>query len=459
MGQKKKVFECEECGFQSPNWMGRCSSCGNWNTFKEYYQEKKGSKKRKTISDSLQAEPQPLTEIGEGIQERLSSGISEFDRVLGGGLVEGSLILLGGAPGIGKSTLILQVAFLFSQRNNRILYIAGEESKKQLALRAERIEACHENIDILATTSYHRAAEVSNTRDFDLVIVDSIQTIYDNELDSSPGSIVQVREMTANFLQFAKESGVAVILIGHVTKEGQLAGPRVMEHMVDTVLYLEGDNSNNHRLLRASKNRFGSIEEVGVFAMGSSGLKEIKNPSSLFLRERPPDSSGSVVVPVSEGSRVILVEVQVLVTSSTFGNVQRITSGVDKGRANLLLAVLEKHLGLNFQDRDIHFNVVGGLQVSEPALDLALAAATISSYFDLVLPTDLALCGEVGLSGEVRSVSNLKSRLQEAEKMDFSTFILPAGNYQEEMNKFSLDLAPIKKIVELEKFLKQLASK
>ncbi len=468
MARAKKYYRCQECGYESPNWMGRCSSCGNWNTFIEYYRDKSSSRKGgsslstgdRTAGDRAAGDgSQPLTKITDNEQERIISGITEFDRVLGGGLVNGSLVLLGGAPGIGKSTLILQVAFLFGQQNKKVLYIAGEESRHQLALRAERIGAYHDNIFILSTTSYQSAAGEIMENDFDIVIVDSIQTIYDEEVDSSPGSLVQVREVTQAFLRLSKGTGIPVILIGHVTKKGQLAGPRIMEHMVDTVLYLEGDSSNNYRLLKASKNRFGSIAEVGVFSMEGSGLMEISNPSNLFLREKPAGSSGSVVVPVSEGSRIILVEAQVLVTSGTYGASRRITSGIDRGRANLLLAVLEKHLGLNLADRDIHFNIVGGLKVSEPALDLALAAATISSYFDLPLDSELAVCGEVGLSGEIRSIPGMKSRIKEVVRMGFSSLIFPRANYSQEFADFKLDLKPVKKIDGLERQLKKLTDR
>ena len=450
LAKPKKYYKCTECGYKSSNWMGKCSSCDSWNTFVEYM-ENKSKKKTKNISGDISVKPLVEDSI-ETDDERISVNINEVDRVLGGGLVKGSLVLLGGEPGIGKSTLTLQIAHKLAKNNNKILYISGEESANQISIRAKRLSAFNENIYIMSITDINSIHEHLNSSTYDLVIADSIQTIYDSQYDSSPGSTVQIREVTSSFMSFAKRENVPVIIIGHVTKKGQIAGPKLMEHMVDTVLYLSGE-SNNYRLLKGHKNRFGSVEEVGVFSMDGDGLCEVENPSNLFLRERPINSSGSTVVPISEGNRVILVELQALVAPSSYGNPQRIASGIDRGRANLILAVLEKRLGLNLSERDAHFNIVGGLNVKEPALDLALAAAIISSYLDYDIPSNAVFFGEIGLSGEVRSVQADNNRIKEAKKMDFSQIVLPKGNIKGKTFE-KVDLHPISNVNELFKLIK-----
>ncbi|MGM0420185.1 MAG: DNA repair protein RadA [Bacillota bacterium] len=453
MAKTKTYYKCSECGYKSINWMGRCSRCDSWDTFIEY-QETSNNKNKQTRKRRTN-KPRPLQkQLANQARQRLNTDILEFDRVLGGGIVKGSLILLGGEPGIGKSTLILQVAHKISKANKNILYISGEESSAQIGMRAERLGVFSDNIFIMATTNYDEILKELNNNEYDLVIADSIQTIYDPQYESSPGSVVQIREVTSSFIDYAKNRDVPVVLIGHVTKQGQLAGPKLMEHMVDTVLYLSGENHNNYRLLKSSKNRFGSVEEVGVFTMVSEGLREVVNPSDLFLQERPANSSGSVVVPVSEGNRVILVEAQVLVAGSSYGNPQRIASGLDRGRANLLLAVLEKRLGLNLSDRDVHFNIVGGLNVKEPALDLALAAAIISSYLDVNIPSEMLFFGELGLSGEIRSVPRYEQRLKEAFKMGFNKVVSPAGNLNDNRHQLELEIFPIKDIRDLYQLIK-----
>ncbi|MFW6382204.1 MAG: DNA repair protein RadA [Bacillota bacterium] len=450
MAKPKKYYKCTECGYKSTNWMGKCSSCGNWNTFVEFIEEKSKVSNRKISKDIT---VKPLTEKSLDIEEeRISINIKEVDRVLGGGLVKGSLVLLGGEPGIGKSTLTLQIAKELAKNNKKVLYISGEESINQISIRAKRLKAFNDNIFIMSITDINSIYRHLNDKNYDLIIADSIQTIYDSEYDSSPGSTVQIREVTSSFMSFAKEENVPVIIIGHVTKKGQIAGPKLMEHMVDTVLYLSGE-SNNYRLLKSHKNRFGSVEEVGVFSMESNGLGEVANPSNLFLRERPINASGSTVVPISEGNRVILVELQALVASSNFGNPQRIASGIDRGRANLILAVLEKRLGLNLSERDVHFNIVGGLKVKEPALDLALAAAIISSYLDYNIPSDTVFFGEIGLSGEVRSVQGYKNRIGEAKKLDFKKIVLPKGNKNNDFSE-KINLYPIANVNELFNLIK-----
>lgn len=450
MAKTKKYYKCTECGYKSTNWMGKCSSCNSWNTFVEYI-EKKNNNSSKNISGDITVKP--LIEKSLGTEdERISINIKEVDRVLGGGLVKGSLVLLGGEPGIGKSTITLQIAKKLAENNKKVLYISGEESINQISIRAKRLNAFNNNILIMSITDINSIYKHLNGKDYDLIIADSIQTIYDSQYESSPGSTVQIREVTSSFMSFAKKENVPVIIIGHVTKKGQIAGPKLMEHMVDTVLYLSGE-SNNYRLLKSHKNRFGSVEEVGVFSMESDGLGEVENPSNLFLRERPINSSGSTVVPISEGNRVILVELQALVASSNYGNPQRIASGIDRGRANLILAVLEKRLGLNLSERDVHFNIVGGLKVKEPALDLALAAAIISSYLDYNIPSDTIFFGEIGLSGEVRSVQAYKNRISEAKKMDFKQIVLPAGNKSDNSLE-NINLYPIANVNELFNLIK-----
>ncbi len=459
MARAETIYRCQECDYQTTNWMGRCSSCGNWNTFIKY---NKNSEKVAAASSDTAGDYAPAEALTEDIKKRdtpprFNTAMAEFDRVLGGGIVAGSLVLLGGAPGVGKSTLILQVSHMLAEKELRCLYIAGEESADQLALRAERLGVFHGRIEILSATSWQKISSHLEDEEYDFVVVDSIQTVYDSSYQSSPGSVTQVREVTSSFQQLARKQNIPVFLVGHVTKEGQLAGPKVMEHMVDTVLYFQ-ESSNFYRLLKAHKNRFGTTDEVGVFAMGDSGLREIKNPSSLFLEGRPENCSGSAVVPVLEGSRTILVELQALVSSKGYGHSRRITSGLNRDRADLLLAVLDKRLGLELAERDVHFNVVGGLQLDEPALDLALAASVISSYLDIALPPDLAAFGEVGLSGEVRAVSRPDRRAVEASKMGFNGLMLPASSRLEEFDPGQeMEIIEIDRITDLLGYIRTLA--
>ncbi len=456
MSQKNTVYRCQDCGYQTTNWMGRCSSCGNWNTFIKY--NKNSEKDARAENEVSEIECFSLTgnfRNSSPQDSRINTGMSEFNRVLGGGVVPGSLVLLGGSPGVGKSTLILQIASFLADKNLKILYISGEESGEQLAMRAERLQAFDENIKILTETLWQNISSHVENNDYDFIIVDSIQTVYDSSYQSSPGSVMQVKEVTASFQQVAKNQNIPVFLIGHVTKQGQLAGPKVMEHMVDTVLYFQ-ENSNSHRLLKAHKNRFGATDEVGVFAMREDGLQQINNPSSLFLEGRPNNCSGSVVAPINEGSRTILVEIQALVSSGNYGHSRRITSGVNKDRANLLLAVIDKRLGLNLAERDVHFNIVGGLEVNEPALDLALAASVISSYFDIVLPADLLVFGEMGLAGEVRSASQSEKRIMEGKKMGFKRVLLPEANSMDDLQGEKLNFIDIDRISALLKYIKSI---
>lgn len=443
-------YICEECGYKTSKWMGKCPDCESWNTFHE---EDPGTKKVKKVE--IKTEACPVSKINSGVRPRFATGIGELDRVLGGGIVSGSLILLGGAPGIGKSTLILQVASLFSKEDNNILYISGEESATQIKLRADRLNAISDQLYILAESDYEQINAHLNRQKYDLIVIDSIQTVYHPELDSAPGSIPQIREITSSLMKFAKTMEVPVILIGHVTKEGQLAGPRALEHLVDTVLQFEGDQNYAYRLLRAIKNRFGSTNEVGVFEMKSNGMEEVLNPSQLFLEERPTGVSGSVIVPIIEGSRTLLIEIQSLVSTSTFSAPQRLTTGVDYKRVNILLAVLEKKLAMNFQTSDVHINITGGFRVEEPALDMGIITAIISSHKNKALPERLAVVGEVGLAGEVRAVSKIKQRLKELKKLGYSKIILPYSNLKGLDFDPELDLEGIKHIKELSGYISE----
>ncbi|MFW5996152.1 MAG: DNA repair protein RadA [Halanaerobiaceae bacterium] len=448
MAREKTVFICNECGYKTTNWMGRCTGCGAWNSLQEVSSEEQES----GINEQKVAEtvdPVPVTDIGDRERFRLSSGIDEFDRVLGGGVVQGSLILFGGAPGIGKSTLMLQIAYLFSRQYGEVLYISGEESARQIKLRADRLSTLDDNLFIAAETEYEKIEQIIRTGDYSLVIVDSIQTIYGRNSESTPGSVSQIKDVSTGLQKAAKELGVPVFLIGHITKKGELAGPRVLEHLVDTVLRLEGDRNHRYRILRAVKNRYGSTREMGVFRMKSSGIEEVKNPSRLFLEGRPEGEPGSVIVPVIEGSRTVLVEVQALISGAAFSAPQRVTTGLDNKRVSILLAVLEKKLGFNFRDQDVHLNITGGITVKEPALDLGIITAIVSSYRDMALDANLAVVGEVGLTGEVRGISRIKMRIKELKKMGFKTILLPQDNLKDLDFSPAINMLGIRKISEV----------
>jgi len=428
MAKIRSRYVCQNCGRQSPRYMGRCPSCGEFNTMIEEILE------TSKISGKAEARPKPsfgsghaqrLIEVSMEGDPRLAVPLNEFNRVLGGGIVPGSIILIGGDPGIGKSTLLLQTSALIAEHVGRVLYVSGEESARQIKLRADRMGVAAAELFVVAETNLATILEQVNQIEPTVLIIDSIQTIYTEESESSPGSVSQVRECASRLQMLAKTSGVSVFLIGHVTKEGVIAGPRVLEHIVDTVLYLEGDPFQAYRLLRSVKNRFGATSEVGVFEMSGLGMIEVPNPSELFLAERVLNAAGSAIAVTMEGTRPLLVEMQALTSPTTFGNPRRTPNGVDSARLLLISAVLTKRFGLKLHEQDIFVNVIGGLKVNEPASDLAMAVALASSYYDKAAPPDLAFIGEIGLSGELRAVAQLPARIHEAAKIGFKRVLIP----------------------------------
>lgn len=422
------VFFCQECGYESSKWMGQCPACKKWNTLVEEKVNVTGSGmggSAKTSPIKTSSKPVELGSISMKEEERIRTGIEELDRVLGGGIMQGSLTLVGGDPGIGKSTLLLQVCRQLSNAGRRVLYISGEESLKQIKLRAMRIGEFRENMLLLCETNLGMIEEAIRHTNPEIVIIDSIQTMYQEEVSAAPGSVSQVREATNVFLQLAKGMGIAIFIVGHVTKEGTVAGPRVLEHMVDTVLYFEGDRYASYRILRGVKNRFGSTNEIGVFEMRREGLVEVENPSEYMLSGKPIGASGSVVVCSLEGTRPILIEIQALVCRTNFGIPRRQTTGTDFNRVNLLMAVLEKRMGLQIGDCDAYVNIAGGIRINEPAIDLGIIMALVSSFKNRIIDEKTLVFGEVGLSGEVRAVNMAQQRVQEAKKLGFDTVILP----------------------------------
>ena len=433
MAKAKTVFFCKECGYESAKWMGQCPGCKEWNTFVEEPAERKAAAGRGPgISARTGAAGRPgrvkparLEEISVEENDRIGTGFGELDRVLGSGIVGGSLVLVGGDPGIGKSTLLLQVCRNLAQSGKKVLYISGEESLKQIKLRAARIGQVTGELSFLCETNLDVIQEVLEEEKPDVAVIDSIQTMFREEISSAPGSVSQVRESTNLLMQIAKSQGIAVFIVGHVTKEGMVAGPRVLEHMVDTVLYFEGDRSDTYRILRAVKNRFGSTNEIGVFEMEEKGLQEVQNPSEFLLSGRPEDASGAAVACLMEGTRPILLEVQALVTATSFGMPRRTAAGTDYNRVNLLMAVLEKRCRYEMSRYDAYVNIAGGMRMNEPALDLAIIMSLVSSLKDRAIDPKTVIFGEVGLSGEVRGVSMAEQRVNEAVKLGFETCILP----------------------------------
>ena len=423
---KTSAFFCQNCGYESAKWMGQCPGCKEWNTFVEELVDRKalsGSGKRKPASA---AKPVPLSSVVASNEERVSTNMKELDRVLGGGIVRGSLVLVGGDPGIGKSTLLLQVCRNLSAQGQSVLYVSGEESLQQIKIRAERIGTFTDNLQLLCETNLDLIREVIERQKPQIVVIDSVQTMYNDSVGSAPGSVSQVREATSVLMQIAKGMDISIFIVGHVTKEGVVAGPRVLEHMVDTVLYFEGDRHESYRILRGVKNRFGSTNEIGVFEMRAEGLAEVENPSEYMLSGKPADASGSVVACSVEGTRPILLEIQALICHSYFNNPRRTATGTDFNRVNLLLAVLEKRLGMQLSDCDAYVNIAGGIRMNEPAIDLGIVLAIISSKLDLTIDEKTICFGEVGLSGEVRGVTMAEQRVAEAAKLGFKRCILPS---------------------------------
>ena len=443
---KKSIFFCQNCGHEESKWLGQCPVCRQWNTFVE---EKVTVAKTGGQTKSLkEAEVVALSSVQTDREERVCTGIGELDRVLGGGIVPGSLVLVGGDPGIGKSTLLLQVCQRLTERKQKLLYISGEESLKQIKLRADRMGTFTDDLLLLCETNIETIRSVIEKERPSLVVIDSIQTMYSQEVSSAPGSVSQVREATNIFMQIAKGMGISIFIVGHVTKEGTVAGPRVLEHMVDTVLYFEGDRHASYRILRGVKNRFGSTNEIGVFEMRQDGLREVENPSEFMLNGRPENASGSVVACSMEGTRPILLEIQALVCRSNFGMPRRTAAGTDYNRVNLLMAVLEKRLGLPLSNYDAYVNIAGGIRINEPAVDLGIVLALVSSYKNRPVSEDVLVFGEVGLSGEVRAVNMPEQRVSEAKKLGFQTCILPAVSLDAVKNIQGIKLLGVKSINE-----------
>lgn len=447
MKSKKTAFFCQQCEHQSPKWLGKCPSCGEWNSFVE--EETEGTDRRISIPIDFRESPMPIDSIEADEKDRYITGISEMDRVLGGGIVRGSAILIGGDPGIGKSTLLLQLLDRLAGKGSRVLYISGEESSKQIKLRGLRIGAVSKNLFVLVEVSLENILGQIMEINPEVVVVDSIQTVFSEHLSSAPGSVSQVREASEKLILFSKKSGIPVFLIGHVTKEGSIAGPRVLEHMVDTVLYFEGDSGHAFRVIRSVKNRYGPTNEIGVFEMSGKGLIEVSNPSALFLSERPAHSSGSIVVPSMEGTRPILVEVQSLVNENTFGIPRRTTIGVDHNRVSLLAAVLDKVCGFHLGNHDIFINVAGGVKLTEPAVDLGIISSMISSFLNRTIDSGAVVCGEVGLTGEIRGIGQAESRVKEAYRMGFTRCIMPKGIALDNLSNIEIDVVGIRSIREL----------
>lgn len=444
MAKTKTIYACNECGATSIRWVGKCPECEKWNTMVEMLDDIKDIKVRGVSCGDIKV----LGDIKHDTTERYYTGIGEFDRVLGGGIVKGCLTLIGGDPGIGKSTLLLQAAGNLSADRNDVLYVSGEESLHQLAIRAKRLDINSTTLNILCETNAEKIIEKAKNIDAKFLIIDSIQTIYREELTSAPGSIAQVRECAGVFMRFAKLSDCSVFLVGHVTKSGSIAGPRVLEHMVDTVLYFEGTSINSYRILRAVKNRFGSTNEIGVFEMSDKGMLEIENPSQALMSQKSEGFPGSVVMITMEGSRPILVEIQALVSQTAFGTPRRQASGIDYNRMVLILAVLEKRSGLQLYDKDVYVNVAGGLRLIEPASDLPLAIAVSSALKNKCIDSDVAVFGEVGLTGEVRSVAHVQQRVNEAYRSGFKRVILPGRSLKGIKTPEGMELIPVERLMQ-----------
>lgn len=446
----KSAYFCGNCGYESPKWMGKCPECGEWNRFVE--EKISTSKNNKSIGLIKSSKPIKISDITVKEDLRMKMPSSEFNRVLGGGLVLGSLTLIGGEPGIGKSTLLLQN--ILSIRNKKILYVSGEESASQLKLRADRLGKVSENTYILCETDLDNIFSSIKNIEPELILIDSIQTICSNDIDSAPGSVSQVRECSASLLRYAKESGVPIILVGHINKDGAIAGPKVLEHIVDTVLQFEGDRQYLYRILRSIKNRFGSTNEIGIYEMVQSGLKEVKNPSEMLLSDNRDEEMGGMAIGVTmEGARPFMVEVQALVSTAAYGTPQRSVTGYDQRRLNMLLAVLEKRARFKLAQKDVFLNIAGGLKVADPAIDMAVVVAIMSSNFDIATSRDYVFAGEVGLSGEIRTITRIEQRVSEAQKLGFGTIIIPKGNLKGIKDKFTINIIEVGRIDEVFRLL------
>lgn len=444
MAKVKTKFVCTECGSESPKWMGKCPECGQWNTLVEEV-EQKDIQVQQRLAGVL-SKPESLLDISEDIEERLSTGNCELDRVLGGGIVKGSLVLVGGDPGIGKSTLLLQIANNIGKEGRKVLYISGEESTAQIKLRAFRMDIRSGNIFLVSENNTQNVDVYVSDMKPDILIIDSIQTMYNPMITSAPGSVSQVREATLGLMKIAKQDGIATFIVGHVTKQGAIAGPRVLEHMVDTVLYFEGETHMSYRLLRAVKNRFGSTNEIGIFEMGDKGLTEVANPSEMFLSGRMKGATGSCVISAMEGTRAMLIEVQALLSHTPFGVPRRNATGVDYNRVALLMAVLEKRVGMQLGSSDSYVNVVGGIKLNEPAADLGIVAAIASSFRDMEIDESTVIIGEVGLSGEVRAVNFIDKRVYEASKLGFKRCIIPRNNLDRLNDKSGIEVLGVSSV-------------
>ena len=446
MAKVKSKYVCQNCGYENPKWLGKCPECLQWNTFVEEIEEKMTPKQQSLARQASRSTSRPvkINSIAQKREERFSTSIPELDRVLGGGVIPGSLVLVGGDPGIGKSTLLLQVSNNVAETGKKVLYISGEESEGQIKMRAKRLKVSSDNLYIYTENNLAaielQIAEVEP----DMVIVDSIQTMISPEINSAPGTISQIKEGTSKFMKISKSKSISTFIVGHVTKEGALAGPKLLEHMVDTVLYFEGERYNTYRLLRAVKNRFGSTNELGVFEMKSDGLVELENPSKVLIAEKPNDVSGSVIVSTVEGTRSMLLELQALVAPTNFGYPRRTTTGVDNNRVALILAVLEKVIGMQVQSQDVFVNIIGGLRINEPSMDLGIALAIASSFRNIPVDASVVVTGEIGLTGELRTVSFIEKRIMECEKLGFKKMVIPKGNYLDEFKKdYRIELVPV----------------
>ena len=447
MAKIKTKYVCQQCGYETARYMGKCPECGNWETFvEEKVIPEQTSKNNRVVLDIMP--PTPIKEIKVGSEIRVSTNISEFDRVLGGGLVQGSLVLIAGDPGIGKSTILLQSSGELCKQNKKVLYVSAEESASQIKLRADRLNISHDNLYIYPQTNFESIKYQIEKERPDIVVVDSIQAIYSTDIQSSAGSVSQIRECCNSLMQIAKQENITIIVIGHVTKEGNIAGPKVLEHMVDTVIQFEGDKYKSYRILRAVKNRFGNTSEVGIFEMSEHGLSEVINPSELFLKEyNQSQATGSVIIVTNEGTRPMLVEIQALVGTTPYPSPRRVTNGVDLSRVLQILAVLEKRVGMNLSKQDVYVNVIGGIDIQEPAADLGIALAVATCARDVVIDPHTAIVGEVGLSGEIRAVNNIEKRIKEVQKLGFKKIIIPDSNKIDDEFK-GIQIVRVKRIIE-----------